>query len=121
MIFTDDKKEDYFNGKKDVDEKSVGSCDENGLYKVEKEGKDLINMIKQFNKQARKHGIYDIDAALIPSPSKLPSPQKHLLSTNKKTPSTARAKSGRRRVSMMNVTPFTPSKAKSRRTSADHK
>lgn len=117
MIFTEDKKEDYFEGKKDVDEKSVGSCNTNGQFEVEKEGKDLINMIKLFNKQARKHGIYDIDAALIPSPSKLPSPEKHLLSTGKKnTPSNLRHKSSRR-VSMA-VTPFTP--RKERRTSADH-
>jgi len=68
MIFTDDKKEEYFNGKKDVDKTSVGSCDTNGLFKVEKEGKDLNQMIKLFNKQARKNGIYDIDVALIPSP-----------------------------------------------------
>jgi hypothetical protein len=121
MIFTEDKKTEYFEGKKDVDEKSVGSCDSHGIYKVEKEGKDLINMIKLFNKQARKAGIYDIDAALIPSPSKLPTPSnKHLLSSPmKKTPSTARAGNrGARRVSVA-VTPFTPKHKKERRTSLD--
>ena len=46
MIFTEDKKEEYFEGKGDVDEKSVGSNDTHGMYKIEKEGKDLAKMIK---------------------------------------------------------------------------
>ena len=47
-------------------------------------------MIKSFNKQLKKAHIYDIDAALIPSPTKYNSPEKNVMNTDsKKSPSTS--------------------------------
>lgn len=97
MIFTQDKSERYFAEKNYTDDKSVGSSDTQALYMVEKEGKDLHDMIKSFNKQLKKAPIYDIDAALIPSPTKYNSPEKNLMNTeSKKSPSTARLPEKRR-------------------------
>lgn len=97
MIFTQEKNENYFAETNFTDEKSVGSSDTNALFMVDKEGKDLHTMIKSFNRQLKKANVYDIDAALIPSPVKFTSPDRNLLnSDNKKSPSTARAPNQRR-------------------------
>lgn len=97
MIFTQEKNERYFAETNFTDEQSVGSSDTNALFTVEHEGKDLHAMIKSFNKQLKKAHIYDIDAALIPSPIKYSSPEKNLINTeSKKSPSTARLPEKRR-------------------------
>lgn len=65
-------------------------------------------MVKSFNKQARKFGIYDIDAALIPSPSRIPHSRDHFGSSfMKKTPSRT-FKNSDSRLNSLAQTPFTP-------------
>ena len=76
MIFAPEKTDEYFSCKEDARDKSVGSCDTNTQFKVEIEGKDLINMLKLFNKHSKKGVQYDVDVALIPSPVKAISPEK---------------------------------------------
>ena len=91
MIFTQEKNERYFAEGNFNDDKSVGSADTNAIFAVEQEGKDLHSMIKSFNKQLKRADIYDVDAALIPSPTKYNSPERNLTNTeSKKSPSTAR-------------------------------
>lgn len=70
MIFSEDKLQQYFNNETDVDDNSVGSRDTQAIFKVDQEGKDLGNMIRQFNRELKKQHTFDFNTALIPSPAK---------------------------------------------------
>ncbi len=120
MIFAPEKIGEYFSGKEDVREKSVGSCDTITQFKVEIEGKDLINMLKLFNKHSRKGNANDVEAALIPSPEKVFSPEKALTPSPVKEPIISPVKKEivlLRRNSSIDITPIIDRKNEVRRAS----